>query len=78
MSVSDKLLLRKRAVYQCTKNTGYTAYSILNSSNSRYIILPKLDGIVQVRNTLFQANNLTQQHFFERKNGSLIHFSYRE
>ena len=60
MSVSDKLLLRKRAVYQCTKNTGYTAYSILNSSNSRYIILPKFDGIVQVINTFFQANNLTR------------------
>jgi len=43
-----------------------------------YIILPKFDGIVRVRNTLFQANNLTQQHFFERINGSLIHFSYRE
>ena len=30
------MYVSEKAVYQCTKNTGYTAYSILNSSNSRY------------------------------------------
>lgn len=29
------LYVSEKAVCQCTKNTGYTAYSILNSSNSR-------------------------------------------
>ena len=48
ISVSDKLLLRKRAiiatvyvsqnaVYQCTTYIRHTAESILNSSNSRYL-----------------------------------------
>ena len=31
------MYVSEKAVYQCTKDNGYTAYSILNSSNSRYL-----------------------------------------
>lgn len=31
------LYVSEKAVYQCTKDIGYTANAILNSSNSRYI-----------------------------------------
>ena len=38
MSKAEIMIISEKAVHQCTKDIGYTAYFILNSPNSRYII----------------------------------------